>query len=115
MSKRRTLEPSEIKKMLQDIRHYILWDQDGDYATRAINVDALEDAIALVSLTIPRAPELVNLNNDIDGNYERRCPHCGATLLLRTVNEDDEVYKTYYNRSKFCDCGQRLDWSEVED
>lgn len=39
-----------------------------------------------------------------------RCPTCGAEL---SEDMGDGYYKPWYSK-KVCDCGQKLDWNEVE-
>ena len=60
---------------------------------------ALDIAIKVLEKQIPKKPTDQTMVRDNEGyvGLIGKCPHCGEIL------EEDTVY---------CDCGQKLDWSE---
>lgn len=62
------------------------------------DVDAIDAAIPLLEKLILKKPE--EKTEDIDYQYGK-CPYCGDHV-------DDE------NDRHYCQCGQRLDWSDIE-
>ena len=43
---------------------------------------------------------------------EKICPKCGR-LLMEWIEDDKGCYPFYYNASKTCLCGYRLDWKRL--
>ena len=81
----------EVIKTLELAKAEVEWDYPMDYAV------AIDEAIKAVDKQIPKKPE-------IEGGYYV-CPICG-------------VYQEYLTDGKppYCvNCGQALDWQEVEE
>ena len=81
----------EVIKTLELAKAEVEWDYPMDYAV------AIDEAIKAIDKQIPKKPEIK------DGYYV--CPICG-------------VYQEYLTDGKppYCvNCGQALDWQEVEE
>ena len=63
-------------------------------------------AITALEKQIPKKPVLVGLHIWSPA----KCPSCGAEL---SESLGDGYYK-HWNAKKVCDCGQKLDWNEIE-
>lgn len=74
-------------------------------------IDFLETAKSAIEKQIPRKPKHVNKNDEFDGNWVKVCPVCGMKFVERFTNAT-ESYPRIYHKSKFCNCGQAIDWSD---
>jgi hypothetical protein len=64
---------------------------------------AINMAIQALEKQVPKKPVIKEWS-------PARCPTCGAEL---SEDMGDGYYKHWYSK-KVCDCGQKLDWNEVE-
>ena len=89
------MTPDEVIKTLELAKAEVEWNYPMDYAV------AIDEAIKAVEKQIPKKPEP---KEDASGEYYV-CPICG-------------VYQEYLTDGKppYCvNCGQALDWQEVEE
>lgn len=89
------MTPQEVIKTLEVAKAEVEWNYPMDYAV------AIDEAIKAIDKQIPKKPEP---KKDASGEYYV-CPICG-------------VYQEYLTDGKppYCvNCGQALDWQEVEE
>ena len=86
------MKPEEAIKTIKVALAEVEWDYPMDYTV------AFEEAIEALEKQIPKKP----VDNPEDGWFE--CPNCGLIVWV------------YYGTGEthHCDCGQRLDWEEIE-
>ena len=97
---------NEIRELIGRVRsNKYLMRKETDYIIKALEevqqyraIGTPEECRKAMEKQIPQKPS----NESLDGlNYFPICPSCNQGL------DEDE-------RESFCECGQRLDWSDVE-
>ena len=87
------MTPKEAIKILEAARAKVEWNYPLDYAI------AIATAIEALEKQIPKKP--ISLGEDIDRDVGQ-CPNCKEII---------DTYEDY----KYCsDCGQAIDWRDVE-
>ena len=87
------MTPKEAIKILEVAKTEVEWDYPLDYAI------AIDTAIEALEKQIPKKP--ISLGEDIDRDVGQ-CPNCKEII---------DTYEDY----KYCsDCGQAIDWRDVE-
>ena len=86
------MKPEEAIKTIKIALAEVEWNYPMDYTV------AFEEAIKALEKQIPKKP----VDNPENGWFE--CPNCGLIVWV------------YYGTGEthHCDCGQRLDWEEIE-
>ncbi len=76
--------------------------------------ETYDKAIAALEKQIPKKPIHIDKNKRFDGNWKKVCPSCGRVIVER-ITTSEESYPLIYNISRFCWCGQAIDFKEDEE
>lgn len=75
-----------------------------DYAKKFEALVAEEQRDEHLNKTKTCAAEMVLENPEKDANVERKCPRCGASLILRTSRKGEKAGKQFWGCSAFPKC-----------
>lgn len=95
----------EIKKAIELLQD-VLFSLPGKYE------EALQMAISALEKQEPKKPRTERTDYDTLGDY---CINCYCPCCNRRVVSKDSTGWFAGKPVKYCECGQKIDWSEVDD